>query len=175
MAQKTSPTLLSSCARASTAEESRYRVNYPNSGPRSTRIFALDASAADTISKITEDPWQGARFLTVTGDDVDPESADVNDLILLAPDGTKANLSAELNEADVVVLISAEGQNAGAAEMIAREAFQRNIMTAGLALAFDQTSSRSDTVVNILRPFASVLVVAKDHEFIPAMLTALRA
>ncbi len=32
-----------------------------------------------------------------------------------------------------------------------------------------------DDVVNILRPFTSVLVVATDNDFIPAMLTALRA
>ncbi len=30
-------------------------------------------------------------------------------------------------------------------------------------------------IVNTLRPFASVLVVADDDDFIPAMLTALRA
>ena len=61
------PTLLSSCAKAATAAEARFRVPYPNALTRASRIFALDAGAAEAMFAITEDPWNGAHFLTVGG------------------------------------------------------------------------------------------------------------
>ena len=48
-------------------------------------------------------------------------------------------------------------------------------MLAGLALASGSDASSSTAVVNAMRPFATVLVVSSDNDFIPAMLTALRA
>ena len=51
----------------------------------------------------------------------------------------------------------------------------RHIMTAGLALTDGLTRPEVERVVNGLRPFASVLAVAGDNDFIAAMLTALRA
>jgi hypothetical protein len=175
MKKDMSPTLLSSCARAATAQEARFRVEYPNSATRRTRIFALDATAAEAMFAITEDPWHGAHFLTVAGNGVDPDKTQASELTLSAPDGTPADLTQEIEGADVAVLISATGENAGAAEVIARETFNRKIMTAGLALSDPQRAGRIDNVVNTLRPFTSVLVVANDRDFIPAMLTALRA
>lgn len=170
-----SPTLLSSCARATTWKEAQFRVEYPNSGCRKTRIFALDDRATSAMARITEQPWNDARFLTLAGDDVNPDATSADDLALVDSHGAKADLANELSGADVVVLISGSGDNAGAAEVVTREAYNRKIMTAGLALADPATGHAADAVVNILRPFASVLVVAKDDEFIPAMLSALRA
>ncbi|APX89473.1 hypothetical protein BV394_06885 [Brevirhabdus pacifica] len=190
MTDQTRPTLLASCASASTAAEARFRVNYPNSGRRRSRIFALDGPAAEAMFAITEAPWQGAHFLAVgSGGDVDPEATGADDLPLSHPDGTGAKLSEEIEGADVVVLISSTGENAGAAEVIAREAYHRHIMCGGLALAgtalangrgsgapaSSPDSDPTSHVVNTLRPFASILVVARDADFIPAMLNALRA
>lgn len=170
------PTLLSSCAKAATAAEAGFRVDYPNSRTRASRIFALDARAAAVMAAITEDPWQGAHFLTLqTNGVVDPAQTSARDLILVEPGGGKTDLAAEIAGADVVVLISTSGANAGAAEVIAREAFGRNIMTAGLALADPRDGDLARNVVNSMRPFASVLVVAADEDYVPAMLTALRA
>ena len=170
------PTLLGSCARAATAEEAQFRVPYPNSGRRASRIFALDQGAAEAMYAITEEPWNGAHFLTVSaGSDVVPDDTAAADLPLSHPDGSPASLDEEIEGADVVVLISSDGSNAGAAEVVTREAYRRNIMTAGLALSRGQSKATVDSVVNLMRPFASVLVVASDDEYIPAMLTALRA
>ncbi|MBL4647266.1 MAG: hypothetical protein COA52_01735 [Hyphomicrobiales bacterium] len=170
------PTLLNSCARAATTAEARFRVDYPNSARRASRIFALDAQAAEAMYAITEDPWLGAHFLTVGFKDVVvPDETKAEDLLLSHPDGSTANLLQELKGADVIILISSSGQNAGAAEVIAREAYHRKIMTAGLALSDPASKKKTDKVVSILRPFATVLVVSQDEEFIPAMLTALRA
>ena len=170
------PTLLSGCARAATAAEARFRVQYPNSKKRSSRIFALDARAAEAMYAITEDPWNDAHFLTVSGTArLDPDATQAADLPLAAPDGSPANLADELVGADLVVLLAAEGGPEGAAEVIAREAYNRKIMCAGLVLVAGQKESAVDGVVNSIRGFASVLVVARDNDFIPAMLTALRA
>lgn len=170
------PTLLSSCARAATAAEARFRVNYPNSKPRTSRIFALDAGAAEAMYAVTEAPWNGAHFLTVGGTGlIDPDTCGIDDLPLSAPDGHAVRLSDEITGADVVVLLASSGRNVGAAEVIAREAYGRKIMLAGLALAQGRKSHEVDQVVNALRPFATVLVVAQDNDFIASMLTALRA
>ena len=170
------PTLLSACARAATAAEARYRVQYPNSKTRASRIFALDQGAAEAMYAITEKPWNGAHFLTLANAGaVDPATTDAEALALAHPDGSAADLSAELQGADVVVLLATSGDNEGAAEVIARETYNRRIMCAGLALARDKSDSAVDRAVNSMRRFASVLVVARDHDFIPAMLTALRA
>jgi hypothetical protein len=170
------PTMLSSCARAATAAEARFRVAYPNSATRSTRIFALDASAAEVMFRITEEPWSNAHFLTLGASGVvDAEKTVAADLPLSHPDGSQADLNAELAGADVAILLANGGGNAGAAEVIARECFERGIMCAGLAVAESSKSGRVTQVVNSMRPFTRVLVVAQDPEFVPAMLTALRA
>lgn len=170
------PTLLSSCALAATAAEAKFRVEYPNSRTRASRIFALDEGAAQAMYAISEDPWNGAHFLTVTTkNDIDPDMTLGQELPLGTPDGIAVDLLAELEKADVVVLISTSASNAGAAEVIAREAYNRKIMIAGLVLAGGRSQKDIEAVVNTLRPFASVLVVANDDDFIPAMLTALRA
>ena len=73
------PTMLSGCARAASAEEARFRVQYPNSQTRSSRIFALDEAAAEAMFGITEEPWNDAHFLTLAArGPVDPgtEAAD---------------------------------------------------------------------------------------------------
>lgn len=170
------PTMLSSCARASTAAEARFRVNYPNSTPRTSRIVALDALAAEAMFAITEDPWNNAHFLALSSaGDVDPAKTPASGLPLSHPDGSAADLAAELDGADLVVLIAGEGRSAGAAEVIARECFGRNIMCAGLVLAEGKSETALDKVVNSIREYTRVLVVARDGDYVPAMLTALRA
>lgn len=170
------PTMLGSCARAATAAEAKYRVQYPNSGMRTSRIFALDAGAAEAMYAITEEPWNNAHFLTLAAKaGIDPEKTDADALPLSNPDGSAANLERELAGADVVVLIATDGSGEGAAEVIARECFRRNIMCAGLALAKGKSDATVDKAVNSMRSFARVLVVAQGDDYIPAMLTALRA
>lgn len=175
MTEQMRPTLLSSCALATTAAEARFRVQYPNSLTRASRIFALDAGAAEAMYAITEAPWNGAHFLTVGKGSVTPDATGIDDLPLSAPDGSPALLSREIDGADVVVLLASSDKRADAAEVIAREAYHRRIMIAGLVLGAGLSPVAVEKVVNAMRPFASVLVVAQGNDFIPAMLEALRA
>lgn len=161
---------------AATAAEARFRVEYPNSQKRVTRIFALDDIAASVMALIVEQSWNDAHFLKPDfAVDVDPETMQASDFPLLGSGKDKTSLVEELEGADQIVLISSGSDNVGAAEVIAREAFHRNIMTAGLVLGEGQEKPQIDDVVNILRPFTSVLVVASENDFVPAMLSALRA
>lgn len=169
------PTMLGSCARAATAEEARFRVQYPNSTTRTSRIFALDADAAEAMYAVTEDPWENAHFLTLSAQSAITAETAPKDLPLSHPNGAPADLDTELTGADVVVLLATDGSSEGAAEVIARECFERKIMCAGLALGRGKSEEDLDRVVNSMRRFARVLVVAQDDDYIPAMLTALRA
>ncbi len=164
------PTLLHSCARAATAAEARFRVNYPNSTTRTSRIVALDNAAASLVSRISGQQWKGAHFLTykeaIHGEDGLPLDA-----VLQSFDGTETRLSDELDGADVAVMIATPDREAEAAAIIGRACFSRGIMTAGLVLG----DNGVDDAVTALRPYAAVLVVAADEEFVPDMLEALRA
>lgn len=176
MSGQNRPVSLSSCARAASAAEARYRIPYPNSRGRRSRIFALDAGAAEAMQALAKGEWAGARFLTVVASGSDASNVvPVSGFHLRTPDGAEVQLAEVLDGADLVVLLSAGGDNAEAARTIAREASNRRIMTAGLALAEGLSSPQANRVVNGLRPFTSVLVVASDNDFIPAMLSALRA
>jgi hypothetical protein len=176
MTEQNRPTLLASCARAASAAEASFRVPYPNSRARASRIFALDEGAAAALRAITEEDWAGARFLTAAArGGKDPNVVPIARFALQGPGGEPVRLADELAGADLVVLLAATGANAAAAEAIAREASARNIMTAGLALTDGLARPEVEKVVNCLRPYASVLAVASDNDFIAAMLTALRA
>jgi hypothetical protein len=144
------PILASSCARAATAEEARYRIDRPIRG-RSARIVALDEPAADVVRRVAELPWGASRFF--------PSSADFN-------------AATELDDADVVILIATADADGDAGASIARACAERGIMVAGLVLG-----ERGDLLdaVAALRPYARNLMVSEDEDDVAAVLTALRA
>jgi hypothetical protein len=170
------PTLLGSCAKAATAAEARYRVDYPNARARSSRIVALDGKATDIMRRVEDDLWGDAHFLTFRSRHPAPgiEALSI-DATLAKPDGTETKLSAELAGADVVVMIAATGENIEAAAAVGNACFVRNIMTAGLIVSKDRADPAVERAVAALRPYAKVLVIASDEEYVPAMLHALRA
>jgi hypothetical protein len=164
------PTLLHSCARAATSAEARFRVDYPNSSERASRIIALDESAAGILQPVSDRAWRGARFLRFEA----PRNGDGDgqDALLRSFDGEPSLLSDELEGADVAVMVATGDAGAEAASIIGRASFRRRIMTAGLVV---RGRREPDDAVNVLRPYASVLVVSPDEEYIADVLTALRA
>lgn len=161
------PTLLHGCAQAATAAEARFRVNYPNSKGRVSRVVALDTDAASVVGRVSGQSWNGAHFLTYER----PAHAET-DAILRSSDGSERRLSDELDGADVAVMIATAGVAAEGASIIGRACAARGIMTAGLAMG---DGSGLDDAVTALRPYASVLVVSADLDYVPHMLAALRA
>ena len=93
------PTLLSSCARATTAAETRYRISYPEFTRRDSRVIALDEQAADIVRQLAGQPWSGGHFLVF-------ESALPDDALLRPAVGGTALLSEELDGADAVVMVA---------------------------------------------------------------------
>jgi len=141
---------ISSCARAATAEEARYRIDRPIGG-RSARVIALDSGAAEVVQRVAELPWGASRFFA---------------------DASTFSVATELDDADVAIMIGTADADGDAAAAIARACAERGIMTAGLILG-----DRLDVgdAVSVLRPYARNLMVTEDEDDVAAVLTALRA
>jgi hypothetical protein len=144
------PASPSSCARAATAEEARFRIDRPIAG-RSARIIALDETAAEIVLRVAELPWGASRFFARPGD-FDP--------------GT------ELEDADVAIMVATADADAEMARKVAQACAERGIMTAGIVLG-----DRLDVggAVAALRPYARNLMATEDEDDVAAVLTALRA
>jgi hypothetical protein len=157
--------MLGSCAVAATAAEARFRIDAPEFTRRSSRVIALDERAAGVVKDLGARSWSGGHFLVF-------ESAVPGDALLRhAGTGGTALLSEELEGADTVVMIGSANANAEAASIIGDAAAARAIMSAGLVLP---DAVAAGDVVSALRPNAMVLVVLKDADDVPEVLSALR-
>jgi hypothetical protein len=163
------PTLLGSCALATTAAEARYRISGPEFARRSSRVIALDRESRGIVREMEGRSWSGGHFLVF-------ESAVPDDALLRhAGTGRTALLSEELDGADTVVMVASAGANAEAASIIGDAAAARGIMSAGLVLPGNAPGEApSDGVVAALRPNAMVLVVLREPDDLPEVLSALR-
>jgi predicted amino acid dehydrogenase len=166
------PTLLNSCARAATAAEARFRIDRPIAG-RSARVVALDEEATEVVRRVSEQPWNGARFFTSEGGTsvVNGNSAPA-DIVLRAIDGSESRLSDELVDTDVVIVIATSDDGAPVASAIARACVEAGVMMAGLILG---ERHELGAAVSALRPYAPVLMVTGDEDDVTEVLTALRA
>jgi hypothetical protein len=163
------PVLGSSCARATTAAEMRYRIDRPIRGRRGARIIALDEGADAIVGRIAGGPWGHARFFSLAGPVGDGGSESV---LLRSTDGVESNLLAELDEADVVIMVATTGADDTAATMIGVGCTVRAIMTAGLVIGEPEVVGAT---VAAVRPHARVLMVSRDEHDVFDLLSALRA
>jgi hypothetical protein len=161
------PTLAGSCARAATAAEARFRIDYPDLSRRDSRVIALDEQTAALIQDLAAagERWRGGHFLVFGG--VVPDGGDAR---LRTPGGAEVLLSQELDHADVVVMLAGAGASAEAAAVIGDACAARSIMPAGLVLPGDSV----DAVVSALRPNAMVLVILQESDDVAEVLSALR-
>jgi hypothetical protein len=169
--------MLSESARMMTAEQARFRINYPNSKPRATKIVALDEESAETLKSFAGFPWNGARFLTFVSATSGGEGLEdlPVDATLVDVDGKEVRLTEELKGADMVAMVTSEGKRADAAAAIGNACLVRGIMTTGMILPRPGAEEEVTRTLKALRPYAHMLVVASDTDYIPEMLTALRA
>ena len=140
------PMLLSSCARAATAEEARFRIDRPIPG-RSARVIALDAGADEVVGRVAEQPWSGATFFRA-GDEVVVE------------------------DADLVVVVATSDEGADTAADIALACQRGGIMLAGLLVG---EQAELNSALSAMRPYSPVLLVSGDEDDLAELLTALRA
>ena len=172
----------SESARMSTAAEAKFRVDAPNSRPRTVKVIALDAPSERVVKELAQLPWQSATFLTASAFSSAPRHGDgaaepfslggwLNDLA-----GRTKNLVDEVDSADLVVMVSAAGESAAAAAIIGEACSIKRVMTPALILAGDGVSDGSlAKMLAQLRPHAMMLVISSADEYIKDMLTALRA
>jgi hypothetical protein len=169
----------SESARVTTAQEAKYRVQYPNSKRRSVKVVALDGPSAEMIDELAKKEWNGATFFralsfsskTAPGTTDAGMSAWLNDLA-----GRALDLVAEVSTADFVVVVSAAGEDARSVSVIADACTAHHKTLVALVVPRDGASD-DDVSASMahLRPFARMLVIAHDTDYITAMLTALRA
>jgi hypothetical protein len=172
----------SESARMSSAAEAKFRIDAPNSRPRTVKVIALDAPSERVVKELARDAWQGATFLTASafagaaaGGAAAAERFSLggwlNDLA-----GRTKNLVEEIAAADLVVMVASAGENAAAAAIIGEACNLRHVMTTALILG---TAASSDEALSKmlaqLRPHAMMLVISSADEYIKDMLTALRA
>ncbi len=167
--------MLSESQRMTTAREAAFRVQAPNSRPRSSTIIALDAKSEAVMRRVADGPWIGSRFLTLVA--ARPVSAGLQSLqvdVTLADEaGAHLDLAAAMAATDVVIMVVSAGEAAGAAAVIGNACHVRGIMTTGIILA--EPGADPAVTLRDLRPYAAMLVVAQGEDYVPAMLQALRA
>ena len=159
---------LSSCARAASAEEARYRIDRPIAPSRAGRIVALDERAAAVVAEAAALQWANARFYVC-------ESAGADAVLLRTIDGGPATLADELASASVVVMVATSDDGADCAYALGKACWERGVQTAGLVLG-DGTDqgTRAAAAVAALRPHARVLLPSADELDVVDLLTALR-
>jgi hypothetical protein len=168
----------SESARMTTAAAARFRIADPNSQPRAIKVIALDPPSERVVQRLAQGPWQRATFFTSLKFDGAPRTgadwsmkAWLRDLA-----GRTKDLMDEVASADLIVMVACAGTDANAATVIAEACVARKVMTTALIVG---TETKSDEDVSrtlaSLRPYAAMLVIASNDDYIEAMLAALRA
>jgi hypothetical protein len=164
----TLPMYASECARAASAEESRYRITVPIAPARNARVIALDARATAVARRLSDGPWANARFYTC---EAAPCGGPVDEALLHGLDGAPAVLDDLLRGTDVVVIIATDDSGGTQAAAIGRACSVRAITTAGVVLG---DGFEADDAVAALRPHARVLLLSADESDAFELLRALR-
>lgn len=198
------PTLPSSCARAATAEEARYRIDAPI-GDRSARVVALDDGAATLIRRLAHRPWHGARFYTLVAErspldrhaggrgDSAIESA-IEPVAAPGPDGGVPGVpQMDMPQMDMPLHRTSGGTAALIAELVDADVVlmvatgrgspeAASIIGAACAqrgimtagVVLGEYYQVADTIT-ALRPHARVLLVSHDNDDVGELLSAIRA
>ncbi|MBV8753064.1 MAG: hypothetical protein JO328_09405 [Hyphomicrobiales bacterium] len=168
--------MASETARATSAAEARYRIDAPNSQPRTVKVIALDVAAERVVKRIARRPWRRATFFTSLSDEGAPRGAWSMQAWLGDVAGRAMDLVAEIASADLVVMVAAAGGSPPAASVIGEACALNRVMTTALIVdARSQTDAALARTLAALRPYASMLVVADGEDYIEGMLEALRA
>ena len=166
----------SESARMSSAAEARYRIDAPNSRPRSVKVIALDHPSERVVKDLSQRKWNNASFFTASAFGTTPRQGESFSGWLSDLAGRTKALVEEVASADLVVMVSSAGTCAQAAAVIGEACAVRKVMTMALIIGSEQRSNDelSKTLAS-LRPYAQMLVIASGDEYIEEMLAALRA
>jgi hypothetical protein len=166
------PILHNSCARATTAAESRFRIDVPIAPCRAARVIGLDDDSVQVVADAAHEPWRTARFYACDDTAEAADLPDPDDLRLRELDRGGMRLGDELEGVDVTVMVASNDDGAAAASHIGLACSLRGITTAGLVLG---SGSSVAGALASLRPYARVLLVPAEPDDLVHLLTALRA
>lgn len=158
----TVPSLVSSCARAATAKEAAFRIDYPLAPARATRVVGFDTHSVEVVRWAAGHEWGQARFYAAT----DPG----HQLVTMA--GESRSLADEMDGVDSLVMVAATGEHTEAVATIGAACKVRGIMTAGLVLTPGRLTSDA---LMALRPYARILLVPAEEDDLLELLRAIRA
>jgi hypothetical protein len=170
--------MLSESARVTTAAEARFRIDAPNSQPRSVKVIALDGPSERVVKHLAARPWNRATFLTASEFDTAPHDDKPFSMQGWLKDlaGRTKSLVDEIDTADLVVMVAAAGGHAQAAAIVAEACSAKNVMTTALIVGGEASSDEAlAQSLAQLRPHVMMLVISSADEYIEDMLTALRA
>lgn len=171
----------SESARVTTAKESKFRIQYPNSQPRTLKVIALDRDAGQIVRQVSQLKWNQAVFFTAL--DLEAKSAgspaggkEQMQAWLKCVAGQAKDLVAEIGSADSVVVIASAGADVQGVSLIGEICQLRHKSMVGLVLrtAASTDEQLSRTLLD-LRPYTTMLVVASGVSYVEEMLTAMRA
>ncbi len=173
---------LSESARVTTAREASFRVQYANSSPRAITVIALDGNAGRVVAELAQKSWNKAVFLDSLRFPAPSNAPDAGssqdklDAWLGAVAGHADDLVAEIERADIIVVVASPDTDAHAASIIGAACRQRHKSMIALILSGAGVSDEalSRTLLG-MRPLATMLVVANGPEYVEEMLTAMRA
>src|SRR5439155_19166323 len=147
-------------ARMTSAAEARFRVQAPNSLPRTIKVIALDAAAEEVVKTLATGGWRHATFFTAPSDDA------LHDLA-----GATRSLRGEVETADLVVLVAGAGGHAYAASTVGQACSDRRVTTTALLVGGASATARdvSKTLAQ-LRPWSLMVVIAENDDYIGDMM-----
>jgi hypothetical protein len=157
--------MLSESARMHSAAEARFRVQAPNSLPRTVKVIALDAAGEAIAARLA---GAGRTHAVLTA--ASPDGA------LRTLSGGVRTVAEELDGTDLVLLVAGPGGHAHAAPSIGEACSLRRVMTTGVVIGSASASEDelSKTLAQ-LRPWSLMVVLARSDDYIEDMMTALRA
>jgi len=152
----------------SSAAEARFRVQAPNSLPRAIKVIALDQAAEAMVRQIASAGWSNTKFFTAGDRSGRGRLADLA--------GHETELTGEIADADLVVLVAAPGGRAEAAGAIGQACSDRRVMTTGFIVGARGAAEveLSKTLAQI-RPWSLMVVISNHDDYISDMMIALRA
>ena len=168
----------SESARMSSAAEARFRIDAPNSKPRVVKVIALDEPSEHVVKRVAKRGWQRASFFTSLKFDGAPRDGEGWSMQAWLSDlaGRTKALVKEVASADLIVMVASAGTKPKTAAVIAEACGVRKVMTTALIIGSEaHTDEELSRTLAALRPYAGMLVIASDDDYIEQMLVALRA
>jgi hypothetical protein len=165
----------SECARFTTAAEARFRVDGPNSKPRSIPVIALDAGC-ERVLKALREGGSGAAFFGVTSRVGAVAARDVRISLRDIGTGATKDLGEVLMSAQHVVIVVTAGEDAEMASIIGEGSTAFGVPATALVLGSDDVTEEAYTkTASRFRTWVAMLVIANADDYVLPMLSALRA